>query len=162
MKFNNPKFSTGSNFALIISPLLNDEPSYNFEATYTTGPLISGKIWLSFWGIMDPWDLITILIDSDDILKLTNLAENYNASELADNCLAKNTKKTSYILNENNFSTDDSILIIRILLNKIKRLLTLQEEINKNKSVDEVITNFKPPIFWKEKEIVKKQILDKV
>ena len=97
-------------------------------------------------------------INSDDILKLTNLAENYNASELADNCLAKNTKKTSYILNENNFSADDCILIIRILLNKIKRLLTLQEEISKNKSVDEVITNFKPPIFWKEKEIVKKQI----
>ena len=97
-------------------------------------------------------------INSNDIFKLTNLAENYNASELADNCLARNTKKTSYILNENNFSTDDCILIIRILLNKIKRLLTLQEEIKKNKSVDEVITNFKPPIFWKEKEIVKKQI----
>ena len=97
-------------------------------------------------------------INSDGILKLTNLAENYNASELADNCLAKNTKKTSYILNENNFSADDCILIIRVLLNKIKRLLTLQEEISKNKSVDEVITNFKPPIFWKEKEIVKKQI----
>ena len=26
-KFDNPKFSTGINFALIISPLLNDEPS---------------------------------------------------------------------------------------------------------------------------------------
>jgi len=28
----------------------------------------------------------------------------------------------------------------------------------KNKSIEQVITNFKPPIFWKDKEIVKQQI----
>ena len=39
-------------------------------------------------------------ISVEDILKLSNLAENYNASELTDNCLAKNIKKTANILNE--------------------------------------------------------------
>ena len=33
-------------------------------------------------------------IETKDILKLTNLAENYNVSELIDACLAKNKKKT--------------------------------------------------------------------
>jgi DNA polymerase III subunit delta len=41
-------------------------------------------------------------IDDSSILKLINLAENYNISELVDNCLVKNKKKTLNILNENN------------------------------------------------------------
>ena len=97
-------------------------------------------------------------INSDDILKLTNLAENYNATELTDNCLAKNIKKTTNILNENHYSTEDCILITRTLLIKAKRLLKIQEEINSNKNIEEVVANFKPTIFWKDKEIVKKQI----
>ncbi len=98
-------------------------------------------------------------IQTEDILRLTNLSENYNASELVDNILVKNQKKTLYILNENNFVSEDSILILRTFINKIKRLLKIQKEIKDNrKNIDEVITNFKPIIFWKEKELVKKQI----
>ena len=97
-------------------------------------------------------------IESEDILKLTNLAENYNASELADNCLTKNVKKTSNILNENNYSNEDCIMIVRTLLNKTKRLLKLKEVTKNNENIEQVITNFKPPIFWKDKEIVKNQI----
>tara|TARA_Y100000590_G_scaffold81544_2_gene90647 strand:+ start:1723 stop:2706 length:984 start_codon:yes stop_codon:yes gene_type:complete len=97
-------------------------------------------------------------ITSDEILKLTNLSENYNFSELADNCLAKNLKKTVNILNENNFSIEDSIIIIRTFLAKAKRLMKLQEEIQKSNNVDEAISNYRPPVFWKEKEILKKQI----
>ena len=98
------------------------------------------------------------IISTEDILKLSNLAGNYNASELTDNCLAKNIKKTANILNENNYSNEDCILIVRTLLTKTKRLLQLQEEVKKNKSIEQVITNFKPPIFWKDKEIVKQQM----
>jgi DNA polymerase-3 subunit delta len=98
-------------------------------------------------------------IKVEDILKLTNLSENFNASELVDNTLAKNQKKTLYILNENNFVAEDSILILITFINKLKRLFKIQKEIKKNdKNIDEVISNFKPIIFWKEKDIVKKQI----
>jgi len=97
-------------------------------------------------------------ISTEDILKLTNLSENYNVSELTDNCLAKNIKKTSHILNENNFSSEDCILIIRTLLLKAKRLLKLQEEAKKNNNIEQVVTSFKPTIFWKDKDIVKQQI----
>ena len=97
-------------------------------------------------------------VNYDEILKITNLAENYNASELTDNCLAKNTKKTANILNENNFSIEDGILIIRTLLIKTKRLLKLQKETNNQKNIDQVIASFKPTIFWKDKEVIKQQI----
>ena len=97
-------------------------------------------------------------INIDQIMKLTNLAENYNVSELIDSYLAANFKKTINILNENNFSIEDCILITRTLLIKSKRLYKLLLEINNNKSIEEAISSFKPPIFWKDKEIVKQQI----
>ena len=97
-------------------------------------------------------------IDIKDLLKLTNIAENYSVSELIDNCLAKNKKRTINILNENNYSLDDCILIIRTFLIKSKRLLRLSKEIDNNKNIDEIISSFKPPIFWKDKDIIKQQI----
>jgi len=93
----------------------------------------------------------------EDVNKLSNLAENYSVFELSDNYLAKNSKKVSNILNENNYSSEDCILIIRTILNKCKRLLKIRNEIDNNTSIDQVISSYKPPIFWKEKDIVKKQ-----
>ena len=97
-------------------------------------------------------------INLEDLLKLTNLAENYSVSELIDSCLAKNKKRTVTILNENNYSLEDCILSIRTFLIKSKRLVKLVNEIRKNKNVDNVILSFKPPIFWKDKEIIKQQV----
>ena len=97
-------------------------------------------------------------IKFDEILKLTNLAENYNVSELIDSCLIKNHKKTINILNENNYSVDDCFLIIRTLLVKAKRLFELKKKIKNNTNVDEAISSFKPPIFWKDKDVLKQQI----
>ena len=97
-------------------------------------------------------------INLDQIIKLTNLAENYNVSELIDSCLAKNFKKTVNILNENNFSQEDCILIIRTFLNKSKRLHGLLLGVNNNKNFEQAISSFKPSIFWKDKEVVKQQM----
>ena len=97
-------------------------------------------------------------ISSEDLLKLTNLAENYSVSELIDSCLSKNKKKTINILNENNYSLDDCILIIRTFLMKSKRLLKLSKEMKNTNNIDGVISTFKPPIFWKDKEVVKQQM----
>ena len=95
----------------------------------------------------------------EEILKITNLSENYDISELVDSCLSKNNNKIKKILNENNFSPDECILIIRTFLNKLKRLLKLNEIINTGKSsIEEAISLYKPPIFWKEKEVVKQQL----
>ena len=96
-------------------------------------------------------------LSTEDVLKLSNLAENYSVFELSDNYLAKNSKKVSNILNENNYSPEDCILIIRTILSKSKRLLKIRNEIDNNENIDQVISSFKPPIFWKEKDVVKKQ-----
>ena len=97
-------------------------------------------------------------IDIDDVLKLTNLSENYSVFELAENYLAKNKRQVSKILNENNFANDECVLILRTILNRSKRLLKLKESQSEIGNIDLVISSFKPPIFWKEKDAVKKQI----
>ena len=99
-------------------------------------------------------------ITSEDIAKLTNLIENHSISELVDHCLAKNKRKTINIIVENNFNSEDCILIIRIFLNKLKKLLILSTEFEKNKDLNLTISSAKPPIFWQEKEIIKQQIVN--
>jgi len=97
-------------------------------------------------------------ITHHEIIKLTNLADNYSASELIDHSLAKNTRKTVTILNENNYSDEDNIIVIRTLLAKLKRLLKICELVDEKNNIDQAISSFKPPIFWKDKPLVTQQI----
>ena len=98
-------------------------------------------------------------INIEEITVLTNLSENYSISELIDCCLSKNQIRTIKMLNENEYTSEDAILIIRIFVSKIKRILNLREKYEMNGNLDITINSFKPPIFWKDKEIVKKQVL---
>ena len=97
-------------------------------------------------------------IDTENISKLINLSENHSISELIDNCLAQNKKKIISILNENNFSNEDCIMITRSFIIKAKKLLALSKTFETNNNIDFTISSAKPPIFWKEKEITKQQI----
>jgi DNA polymerase-3 subunit delta len=97
-------------------------------------------------------------INSENISKLINLSENHSISELIDNCLAKNKKKIINILNDNNFSNEDCIIITRSFILKAKKLLDLSKTYEINNNIDLTIASAKPPIFWKEKEITKQQV----
>ena len=97
-------------------------------------------------------------IKDEELQKLVCLSENKNINELIDCCLVKDEKNTINILNDNIFNNDDSILITRTFLNKLKKIHKLILSYEKNKNLIETIRNAKPPIFWKDKPIVEKQI----
>jgi len=97
-------------------------------------------------------------LNIQEIIKLTNLADNYSASELVDHSLAKSTRKTVTILGENNYSDEDNIIIIRTLLAKLKRLVKIHELVDEKNNIDQAISACKPPIFWKDKPLVAQQI----
>ena len=97
-------------------------------------------------------------ISLKEIYTLTNLSENYTATELVDSSLGKNYEKTCRILNESYYSQEDTFLILRIFLQKSKRILSMLETINNGKNIDTAIQEHKPPIFWKDKPIIKHQI----
>ena len=98
-------------------------------------------------------------LNTENISKLINLSENHSISSLIDYCLMKNKKKIINILNENNFNNDDCIQITRTFISKSKKILILANNYKKNNNIDLTISSAKPPIFWKDKEIVKQQIL---
>ncbi len=97
-------------------------------------------------------------IDYEEICKLTNLSENHKISDLTDHALANNKLKTLNIINENILTSEDYILILKNFLYKIKRLKKLKKNLEGNKNLESVISSYKPPIFWKEKDIIKKQL----
>jgi DNA polymerase-3 subunit delta len=97
-------------------------------------------------------------LNLEEIIRLTNLADNYSASELVDHSLAKNTRKTVTILNENNYSDEDNIIIIRTLLAKLKRLVKIYELIDEENNIEQAVSASKPPVFWKDKPLVIQQI----
>jgi len=97
-------------------------------------------------------------INRDEILKLINLYEEENYFELIDNCLSKNNNKVCKIINNNTFGTSDAIILIRSFLSRIKRLIELKKLYTQIGNTKETIDNFKPPIFWKDKDIVQKQV----
>ena len=97
-------------------------------------------------------------ITKDEILKLINVYEDENFFELIDQCLAKNHNKVCKIINNNSFNKNDAIILIRSFLSRLKRLVELKKIQNKKGNIKETIDFFKPSIFWKDKEIVQKQM----
>ena len=98
------------------------------------------------------------ILSLKEISTLTNLSENYSAAELVDASLCKNMKKTQEIIDENNYSNEDTFLVLRTFLQKTKKILNLMENIKNNKDIEKVIAEHKPTIFWKDKPVIKKQL----
>ena len=49
-------------------------------------------------------------------------------------------------------------MILKTFLYKLKRLKKLKLELEVKKNADTVLSSYKPPIFWKDKDIVKQQL----
>ena len=97
-------------------------------------------------------------ITKEEILKLVSSQERENYFELIDLCLAMNHFKVINIINNNSFNKNDAIILIRSFLSRLKRLVELKKIQNKKGNIKEAIDFFKPSIFWKDKEIVQKQM----
>ena len=97
-------------------------------------------------------------ISLKEISALTNLSQNYSAAELVDASLSKNIKRTREILDENNYSQEDTFLILRVFLQKTKKILNLLENIKNERDIEKVVAEHKPPIFWKDKPIIINQL----
>ena len=97
-------------------------------------------------------------INNYELSKLINLGENHDINELINNCLINNSKKVMQTLNENNFSNEDCIIIIRTFLAKTKKILKLANKYGKNNDLEMTISEARPTIFWKEKDSIKLQL----
>ena len=88
-------------------------------------------------------------INLEEIYKLTNLSENFSINELVDTSLSKNSQKTSEIINESNYKSEDGIFDFKNISSRKQKDFLVSMRNKKEISLDNLIDNYKPPIFWK-------------
>ena len=98
-------------------------------------------------------------IDINEIRKIINFSGEYKSENLVNECLCGNLIQLKKILSEMYFNNVNQIFILRILSNKIQRLLNMKIDEKKHQSLDILLNSVKPPIFWKEKTMVKRQLV---
>ena len=98
-------------------------------------------------------------IEVEEIKSLINFSGDYKSDTLINECLCGNIMQYKKIISELYISAVNQILLLRILSSKIHRLLRIKEQENKSNNLDNLIDNSKPTIFWKEKPLVKRQLL---
>ena len=97
-------------------------------------------------------------IELAEIKSLINFSGDYKSDVLVNECLCGNIAQYKKIISELYINTVNQILLLRILSNKVQRLLNIKKQENKSNNIDHLINISKPAIFWKEKPMVKKQL----
>ena len=97
-------------------------------------------------------------LELDEIKSLINFSGDYKSEAFINECLCGNISQYKKIISVLYINTVNQILLLRILSNKVQRLLNIKEQKNKSNNLDNLINVSKPAIFWKEKPLVKKQV----
>ena len=97
-------------------------------------------------------------LELGEIKSLINFSGDYKSDILVNECLCGNISQYKKIISELYINTVNQILLLRILSNKVQRLLNIKKEENKSNNIEHIINISKPAIFWKEKPMVKKQL----
>ena len=97
-------------------------------------------------------------LDSDEVRSLINFSGEYKSDNLINECLCGNISQYKKILSEIYMNTINQIFFLRILSNKIQKLIRMKEIEKNYNNLDALINASKPPIFWKEKPLIKKQL----
>ena len=97
-------------------------------------------------------------IELDEIKLLINFSGEYKSDILVNECLSGNVTQYKKILSELYINTVNQILVLRILSSKVHRLLNIKAQKNHSNTLDTLINNSRPLIFWKERPLVKKQL----
>ena len=93
-----------------------------------------------------------------EIKSLINFSGDYKSDILVNECLCGNISQYKKIISELYINTVNQILLLRILSNKVQRLLNIKKQENKSNNIEHLINISKPAIFWKEKPMIKKQL----
>ena len=96
------------------------------------------------------------IIKKETLESLLNLKKESNFDEIRDSAIIGEKTKLNKLLSSNNLNKEDLFFFLNSLLFKCKKMKDLLDRTDK--SIESIIDNAKPPIFWKEKPILKKQL----
>ena len=97
-------------------------------------------------------------INLDEIKSIINFSGEHKSDVLINECLCGNISQFKKITSQLYLNSINQIFLLRILSNKIERLIKMKEFEKDYKNIDNLVNEIKPAIFWKEKPVIKKQL----
>ena len=96
-------------------------------------------------------------IEIEKLENLLNLKTNDDFSQLKDEAIKGNKFNTNKLLSETIFQTENSVYYLNSINQRINKLNDIENLKHKEKSLDTIINQLKPPVFWKDKPILIEQ-----
>ncbi len=97
-------------------------------------------------------------IDGEKLSKLINNRSNLDFDNLRDSCLSGDQKLLNKNLGSITLQNEDMYFYLNNLNFRIKKLLDLRLQYEKDKNIEMAMDNIKPKIFWKDRPVFYKQI----
>ena len=96
-------------------------------------------------------------IDFEKIDLLLNTKTNEDFNLLKDTALNGNKINTNRLLSDTIFEKEDNIYYLNLINQRINKLSEIESLKNGNTNVENLVSNLKPPVFWKDKSILIEQ-----
>jgi DNA polymerase III subunit delta len=97
-------------------------------------------------------------IDLEKIDLLLNIKTNEDFNKLKDEALNGNKIKTNKLLADTVFESENNIYYLSLINQRINKLYDIEKMKQNNSNVETLVSNLKPPVFWKDKPILIEQI----
>ena len=97
-------------------------------------------------------------LEIDEIKSIINFTGEHKSETLINECLNGNISQYKKIFSEIYTNTMNYTFMLRILSNKIQRLLNMKVNQKNFDNIENLLSSAKPPIFWKEKPALKRQL----
>ena len=97
-------------------------------------------------------------ISFNQVKILTSSTEELNAQNLINCCLCGNIFEFKKILSNLYSNTINYLQILKPFSRKVERLIKIKKIENKFQNIDTLVNQLRPPIFWKEKPLIKQQL----
>ena len=94
-------------------------------------------------------------IDADELETLLNLKINDDFDKLRDEALNGNKNNTNRLLADTVFDTENNFFYLNSINQRINKLNEIEDLKKNGKNVELAVSQLKPPIFWKDKPIIK-------
>jgi len=96
------------------------------------------------------------IIKTEPLQNLLNAKKESDFDEIRDSAITGEKIKLNKLLSSSNLNKEELFFYLNSLIFKFKKIKDLLN--NREKNVESIIDNARPPIFWKEKPILKKQL----
>ena len=97
-------------------------------------------------------------VTEDNLKNIFYSSEDNNNFEIINFCLLGNKQNINKVLSNIYAQGINFNEILAALKYKVNKLIEISESNNANIDINQLVENFKPPIFWKEKNVVKEQL----